>query len=129
MIELLVALVIISIGVLAVARLQIQMIQFNQQALGRTQASFLAQDMLDRLRADRNNAQAGNYNRNLGDDAPSGATLPVRELNQWLTQVGALLPGGDGAVLVNGANVEIRVRWDDSRGRDAPLMFALATQL
>lgn len=129
LIELLIALVIISVGVLAVARLQIQMIQFNQQALARTQASSLAQDMIDRLRADRNAATAGVYDRALGAPIPAGTTLADRELRHWLTIVNTLLPQGDASIVVNDPLVEIRIRWDDSRGRESPVTFALASRL
>jgi type IV pilus assembly protein PilV len=129
LIELLIALVIISIGVLAVARMQIQMIQFNQQALSRTQANNLAQDMIDRLVADRGAALAGAYNRPLGGAVPSGTTVPAQELQNWLGLIAATLPSGDGGVSVTGRTVEVRIQWDDSRGEEGALSFALATQL
>lgn len=129
LIELLIALVIISVGVLAVARLQLQMIQFNQQALGRTQATNLAQDMIDRMVADRTAALNGLYNHSLGDTAPTGTSLPELELQHWLGVVATQLPSGQGGVSVNGNVVEVQIRWDDSRGRDAPLTFTLATRL
>jgi len=59
LIEVLVALLILLIGLLGVVRMQLLSIQNNQGAYLRTQATYIASDMMDRIRANR----AG---RNLG---------------------------------------------------------------
>lgn len=50
MLEMLVALLIVSIGLLGVASLQARGQQFNYLAYVRTQATFLAYDIMDRIR-------------------------------------------------------------------------------
>ena len=50
MIEMLVALVILSVGLLGVAALQTRGQQFNYEAYIHTQATFLAYDLTDRMR-------------------------------------------------------------------------------
>ena len=50
LLEILIAMLIISIGLLGVATLQIRGQQFNQVSYFRTQATFLAYDLMDRIR-------------------------------------------------------------------------------
>ena len=58
LLEVLIALLIISIGLLGVATLQIRGQQFNQVSYFRTQATFLAYDLMDRIRVNSAIAQA-----------------------------------------------------------------------
>src|SRR3990167_4605539 len=51
LIEVLVALLVLSIGLLGLAALQTTSLQFNTGSYFRTQATFLAYDILDRMRA------------------------------------------------------------------------------
>lgn len=129
MIELLIAMVVVAVGVLGIGRMQITMVRQNQSALLRSQASILAYDMIDRLRIDRQAALAGSYDRALGDAAPATGTVEGVELNAWLTTLAATLPSGDGAIVSNGSVTEITVRWDDSRGAQAPLVFTTAVAI
>jgi len=50
LVEILVAVVIVSIGFLAAATMQVQGMRFSQGAYFRSQAYFLASDMIDRMR-------------------------------------------------------------------------------
>lgn len=54
LIEVLVALLVLSIGLLGLAALQTTSLQYNSESYFRTQATFLAYDIIDRMRA--NNA-------------------------------------------------------------------------
>jgi len=51
LIEVLVAVVVLSIGILGIAGLQVRAVQQNTQTYTRTQATILAQNMADRMRA------------------------------------------------------------------------------
>ena len=62
LIEILVALVILSVGLLGVASLQVQCLRNNQSAYLRSQATLLAYDMADRMRTNSASAIAGSYN-------------------------------------------------------------------
>ena len=61
LIEILVAVVIISIGFLAAARMQVEGMRFSQEAYHRSQAYFMASDMIDRMRANIAGVRAGHY--------------------------------------------------------------------
>ena len=51
LIEILIAVVIMSLGFLATARMQIEGLRFSQSAYYQSQAHFLANDMIDRMRS------------------------------------------------------------------------------
>jgi type IV pilus assembly protein PilV len=56
-----VALLIFSIGLLGLAMLQGTGLKFNTDSYARTQATILAYDLIDRMRANVAGVQAGNY--------------------------------------------------------------------
>jgi len=56
-----VALLIFSIGLLGLAMLQATGLKFNTDSYARTQATILAYDLIDRMRANKVAADAGNY--------------------------------------------------------------------
>jgi type IV pilus assembly protein PilV len=129
LIEVLIAMLVVVIGVLGISRMQIAMLRNNQSSLLRSQASLLAYDMIDRLRADREAALDGSYAHALGNTSPSAATVPGREVSAWLGSVNSTLPAGTGAIALNGRDVQVTVRWDDTRGREAPLTFTTVVEL
>ena len=134
LLEVMIAMVIFSIGLLGLAGLMAQSTSYNNSAQFRTQATFLAYDMLDRMRA--NPSEAANptlrYNVNFGttpNDPPatcfattcSLTQLATADKEQWLTSVQALLPNGDGKVthdISSGTTTIfiIEIRWDDPVG-------------
>lgn len=61
LVEVLVALLVLSIGLLGLAFLQGQGMKFNTDAYARTQATLLAYDIVDRMRANDQGAGAGSY--------------------------------------------------------------------
>lgn len=71
LIEVLVALLVLSIGLLGLAALQNTALQFNTDSYQRTQATLLAYDILDRMRANSSAVSAGNYDTPTSSDANS----------------------------------------------------------
>jgi len=61
LIEVMIALVIISVGLLGLAGLQVSSLKQNQSAYYRSQATILAYDIADRMRANMNEVDAGSY--------------------------------------------------------------------
>lgn len=124
MIEVLVAFVIFSFGMLGLAGLQTRLLTYSQSSLLRTQAMALTDDVLERMRLDRQNAVGGNWSTNLDDTAnsvPSGSYPYQFDLKDWKSQVEALLPAGRASILVDAASnntVIITIEWNDSRGTD-----------
>ncbi len=137
LIESLVALLVLSIGLLGVAAMQLASLQANNGAFQRTQATFLAQDIADRMRANRTAAIAGDYDFALGDPAPDDTdTVAEQDILAWKGRLAATLPQGeaeppDAAVAVDPATgvALITIVWDDSKGEDDLLTFDMRTRL
>jgi type IV pilus assembly protein PilV len=130
-----VALIVLSIGILGLATLQTTSLNFNNGASQRTQATVLAYDMADKMRANRPSALAGAYDIAFQDPppacaAPSAAgTVPVQDISTWRMALACRLPQATGSIVRAGTQVTLTVQWDDSHGREAPLQFQLTTTL
>ena len=61
LIEILIAVVIMSLGFLAAARMQVEGMRFSQSAYFQSQAYFLASDMIDRMRSNIAGVENGYY--------------------------------------------------------------------
>lgn len=127
LVEVLVAVVVLSIGLLGLAGLQLSSLQANQQAFLRSQATVLGQDIIERMRANRQAALAGEYDIAFGASAPTGADIAANDVNEWLTALGASLPDGEGEIDVDADGVaEVSVRWTE-RARDPEAAAATET--
>ncbi|MFR0691023.1 type IV pilus modification protein PilV [Enterobacterales bacterium AE_CKDN230030158-1A_HGKHYDSX7] len=127
LVELLVSVVILAIGLLGLAGLQNVGVAASYSALQRSQASWLASEMADLLRANLQAARAGAYDLAFSDPvggcpAVSGSSRAQLDLGQWRNAVCTVLGGtGSGSVQVVREGelyrAEIALRWDDSRAR------------
>lgn len=131
LLEVLIAIVVLSIGLLGLAGLMASSLKNSHSAYQRTQATWLAYDALDRMRANRAVALAQGYNLALGT-APGGSGLAAADLSEWDAALTNLLPEGDGSIAVAaGGAVRIIVQWNDTRGTGgvATEQFIVDTQL
>lgn len=129
LVEALVTLLALSIGLLGVAGMQLTGLRNNMSASWRTQGTYLAYDILDRMRANRDNR--ADYAILVSED-PSGTTTAANDLIAWKAHLSSTLPSGNGSVTVAGADqdeITITVQWDDSRGADAPLVFTMRSRI
>ena len=119
LIEVLVTLVVLAIGLLGMAGLQTMSIKSNQSAYYRSQASFLAYDITERMRANRKAAQDGDYDVNFPASSKANAVSGTRakqDLAEWLNSLADKLPNGTGKISRENTLVTLEVQWDDSRG-------------
>lgn len=128
MVELLVAVLVLSIGLLGLAGLQAAGLRNNQSAYQRSQATILAYDIADRMRANQAAAAAGAYNIALGA-AGGGGSVAADDLTEWKDNMAALLASGDGSVTNNGGNFIILVQWDDNRNANNLQQFSVEFRL
>lgn len=122
LLELLVGLIILAVGLLGLAGVQMMSLRQNNDAYLRSQATLMAYDILDRMRANRKHALDGRYVIAYGEQPGGGLADQVNEdLELWKGMLNATLPGpGDGAVeVVNGTIVTISIRWHESVGQNA----------
>jgi type IV pilus assembly protein PilV len=113
LLEVLIALLIFSLGLLGLAGLMVVSVKTNHSAYLRTQASFLAQSMVDRMRANigRVNDYAGDYDASTADTddaciaaACTPADLGARDRAVWSQQLITLLPQtAEATIACNGA--------------------------
>lgn len=134
MIEVLVALVILAIGLLGLAVLQIASMQNVQGGYMRAQATLLAYDIIDRMRANIPGINSGSYDILLADAAPaspaclgaaadcSAAEMGQFDVAQWRTSLGAYLPAGNGSVVTadlgTTTGVTVDIEWIDPYSAD-----------
>ena len=98
LLEALVAILIFSIGIVAVMGMQAAAITSVTQSKFRTDASYLANQIIARIWVDQ--ANMANY-----------ATKGYAGRQDWDTLVTSTLPAGDGAIDVAGNRVTVTVRW------------------
>lgn len=126
LVEVLVALLVLSIGLLAVASMQTNSLRSNYNALTRSKAVQGCEDILDRMRANRNAALASDYDIAL-TVVPAGPTytgMVLTDLLEWKKNLAANLPRGDGSVTLAGSIVTATVKWTDSFGGDSVVVEA-----
>lgn len=133
LIEVLVAVLILSIGLLGLAALQTTSLRSNHSSLLRSQATLLSYEIVDRMRANRNVALGGEYDTAFGDAAPATpGTQAELDLANWKAGV-ATLPGGEGAIArsVSGTRTifNVSVRWDDDRSGTPSATFTLDSEI
>jgi type IV pilus assembly protein PilV len=124
LIEVLVAVLVLAIGLLGVAALQINATRANQSAELRSQASMLAYFMLDAMRANREAAISGAYNTEdkLCEAPSSPSTLAKKDQKTWLEALKRNLgnqPSTCGEIACNIDTCTVKVYWDDSRAGGA----------
>lgn len=113
--EVLVAVLVLSIGLLGLAGLQLTSLRNNTSAYHRSQATAFAYDILDRMRANREAARSGKYDLAITATPSSGTTTEAKDLQEWRSLIGGALPGGTGSVDVDDNEVTIVVQWHDER--------------
>ena len=133
LIEVLVALLVTSFGLLGMAALQARAIKGNHSSMQKTQATVMSYYILDAMRVDRNSAKLSNYNTGSLDAgtgligpicsaaAVTGTTLAANNMKDWITAIKASIGNSAdtttcGAVLCDSnGNCTVQVRWDDTR--------------
>ena len=136
LLEVLIALVVLSIGLLGIAGLQGVGLRSSHGAYLSSQASLLAYDMADRIRANPQSLATYNGFNSADVDcaAPPLTPLADADMAQWACAVEALLPNGSATINgVAGAGITsytITVQWEDLQTEESadpavPWSFAL----
>lgn len=144
LVEILVSVFVLGIGLLGLSGLQVASLQNNHSAYLRSQATLLAYDMADRMRANLTAVRSLDYNQataTLNGNCSnatgcSPAEMAQNDLYEWShssspTSVARLLPNGAGMVCIdstpndgksssancdgNGVTYAIKVWWSDDR--------------
>lgn len=153
LIEVLIAMLVFSVGLLGAAGLMVVAARSNQAAYLRSQVTFLAQSMAERMQANAIGVWNGDYNGHYPDasaqDCSGGCTpsqLAQHDRQRWSSQLKSFLPQGEASItcttdglsqvpsreqiarrLPYGGNCSMVVRWSERRLVDAeasPQSFA-----
>lgn len=140
LIELLVAVVILAVGILGIAGLQVVALQQNRGAVYRAEATMLANDIMDRVRVNTNTTYTALIDQdppaatNCGNSSCSPSEMANYDIAQWKCQINDLdadgnpfavcgdfgisgaLPNGAGAIDKSGGVYEVTVQWTDRSG-------------
>ncbi len=138
LIEVLIAVIVLSVGFLAAAKMQIEGMRYSQNAYFLSQANFMLRDMTDRMRANRDGVLDGHYDNFITGSETSQpacyasstrctpAQIANSDLHHWNQLLHAadskpLLPSLDdiearGQILLNAATgvYELSVKWGET---------------
>lgn len=139
MIEVLVTVLILAVGVLGVAAMQVTTLKNLNSSYSASVAEIIANDFSERMRANPTAALAGDY---VHSAAPTGTIpdcvanactltqLATYDVGSWWAVLTGVLPSATGQVTRNaGTNTfVVTVRWDDDRsgssGTNCPVQTA-----
>jgi len=124
MIEILITIIVIAVGVLGAAALQVTTLKNLSTSHSSTVAALVADDIGERMRANVDGTLAGDYERAPSANPPdcvsaacSPSDLAAYDIATWSNQMRALLPSASGEITrAPGSNTfVITVRWDEDR--------------
>lgn len=124
LLEILISLLVLSVGLLGLAGLQLNGLRNNQDSYYLSQAMAQAYDMADRMRANMTGYNSGAYNSipvtipadpNCITTGCTSAQMATYDAYQWNTANSQLLPNGQGTVTTTGNIRTITVMWDQLR--------------
>ncbi|MEJ2788826.1 type IV pilus modification protein PilV [Pseudoxanthomonas sp. CCNWLW251] len=121
LVEVLVSVVVLSIGLLGVAAMQSVALRGGQSSLESSQAVMQTTAIIEAMRA--NSAAAADYNMAMTCAVPGGGTLAQNDRRAWIASLKATIGSGNadtttcGAIAGCPAACVITVQWDDSRAR------------
>jgi len=125
LIEVLVAVLVLSIGFVGIAAMQARSLSTNNSAMARSMATVASYSILDAMRADITGAESGNYNGTVTANAcgSAGAALDTQQLFAWCSELAATVGASASttgnvncnAVAGSTALCIITIQFDDSR--------------
>lgn len=149
--EVLVALAVLSIGLLGMAGMQLYSMKSSHNAYLQSQASYFAYDLIDKMQANPAGFSNGDYDTTLTNipgsfincQSSSATCAPNElaefELTQWKCSLGSfssgapcttaplnmisVLPNGDGEVIRNGNDVTVTVQWQEGTNPPESIMI------
>jgi len=119
LIEVMIAVFISAVGLLGAAAMQLNALKYTDSALKTSQASFIAYDILERMRANASPATLSQYDLPSVSEAPAHANNHRQhDLMDFAKNVKSLDDTGTGVIDVHptkNATVTITIGWDEGR--------------
>ncbi len=119
LVEVLVSILVLAVGMLGAAGLQMTGMRNSQGSYERTQMTVLMQSMLDAMRNNVAAVDAGQYEYAAWTcTAPVNTNLASADVGTWVTNLKSQLnPSACARITCNARDCTLGVRWDDSRSR------------
>lgn len=150
LLEVLIAVLILSFGLLGVAALQVRSLQGTQSSNYRSNAALLSQEIVDAIRANR--LRATQYELASGSNIPSGSRTADIDIANWRRRIAAQLPLGESSIAVASTavvvppnpsglprppslsvRVTVTIQWQDARwlgtGTDGQTIVVTTTEI
>lgn len=133
LVEAMVALIVLSVGLLGIAALYVETLSANRTSLYRTEAVNLATDIGDRMRSNRNPANAYDCGSPC-DPATGGNVIAIADLTDWVDQIERQLPEGFADVTYTAPTATtpavyvVDVSWSEL-GQDDPVTYQLRIEI
>lgn len=138
LIEVLVTMLILGVGLLGMASLQVQAVKNTDNSNLRSMAIYFANDMGDRIRANRQALNNGNYN-NLDNAALTANCLTLAGCNsasmanhdkqEWQNNIATALPGGAASLAGDGVTFNVTVSWNERVTQTGNAIAVASTRL
>lgn len=132
LIEVLISLVILSIGLLGIAAVLIASLRNSQSSMEHSQAVVQAYSVLDAMRSNKPQAIIGRYNMTSWTcTEPSRDSREGNELADWVSSLhNEVSTTACGRVICNSLNCEVAIRWSDERATGGQQkIYSLSTRL
>lgn len=117
LLEVMVAVLVLSVGVLGAAFLQLNAIRYSASASHTTQATLVAHDMLDRMRA--NPAALASYATASVAGActpvPGAASIVAQDMADFTRAVTCQLPSATASIALNAGQATVTIVWSEAR--------------
>jgi len=124
-IEIMIALLVLTIGLLGMASMQTNGLNMTSESLVRSQAVFLANDVIERARTNRANLDDYSLDFDNIPDCETDfslvalASVATNDINEWRNSVACLIPDGNAEIDVNADNeFVVTITWEDRQGID-----------
>ena len=134
LIEAMVALVVLSIGLLGIAALYVETLRASRTSLNRSVAVTLATGLADRMRANRNPADAYDC-AGACAAGEGGNAIAIADITDWVNTITQQLPEGTGSITyVPPANAVspdayvVQVNWTEV-GQDDPVAYQIRVEI
>ena len=129
LIEVLITVLVLAVGLLGLAGLQLTSLRNNQSAMERSVGIVQSYSIIEAIRADPDSAKSGRFNVALDGD-PAGSTFPANSLSIWRNQIKSNLGAAAvGSVSCNSTRCTVVVQWDDSRGLEGSATQQITTEV
>lgn len=122
LIEVLVSVLVLSLGLLGIAAMQSMALRGGQSSLESSQAVMQASSIFESMRSNRDNASSYNIGKTCSASSITGSSLAQNDLKAWLTAMKTTIGGSStdtttcGQITGCPADCAVTIFWDDSRG-------------